>query len=78
MKNIYLVLLVVIALAVFILGMAIFIGQKRNPQTANPQTEITQPQTEGIEGGTLDARELSPAEVRQLEQESTSPASVGQ
>ena len=69
MKNIYLVILVIIALAVFILGMAIFIAQMRNPQTANPQTQTIQPQTEGIEGGTLDARELSPEEVRQLEQE---------
>ena len=71
MKNIYLVSLVIIALAVFILGMAIFIAQKRNPQTANPQTEITQPQTEGIGGGALAARELSPEELRQLEQEAT-------
>jgi len=51
MKNIYLVILIIIALAVFLLGMAIFISQKRSPQTANPQTEITQPQTEGSAGG---------------------------
>ena len=65
MKNIYLVILVIIALAVFILGMAIFIAQKRDSQTSQPQTEITQPVQEGSEGATsgaqLDIFETSPA-----------------
>jgi len=52
MKNIYLVLLIIIALAVFILGMAIFINQKMNPQPSQPQAETPQLQTEGTEGST--------------------------
>ena len=78
MKNIYLVFLIVFALAVFILGMAIFIAQKRNSQTSQPQVQTTQPQNEGTESGALPARELSPEELRQMEQESTSPASVAE
>ena len=53
MKNIYLVILVIIALAVFILGMAIFINEKGNPQTANPQVETTRLQNEGSPGETV-------------------------
>ena len=78
MKNIYLVILIIIALAIFVLGMALFIVQKRNPQTANPQTETTQQQNEGTESGELKARPLSPEELRQLEEESTSPASLAE
>ena len=78
MKNAYLLVLVIISIAVFILGMALFIVQKQNPQTANPQTEITKPQNEGTESGALPSRELSQEEIRQLEQEGTSPASLAE
>lgn len=78
MKNIYLVILIIIALAIFILGMALFVTQKMNPQTDKPQIESTQPQNEGTQGGALPARELTPEELRQLEEESTSPASVAE
>ena len=78
MKNIYLVTLIIIALAIFVLGMMLFIVQKRNPQTANPQVETIQQQNEGTESGELKARPLSPEELRQLEEESTSPASLAE
>jgi len=45
-------LLVVIAIAVFILGMAIFIAQKGFLQTGQPEADITR-QNEGTESGTL-------------------------
>jgi len=61
MKNIYLVLLVIIALAVFILGLAIFINEMRNPQTSQSQVEINQPQTEGSAGGAAGSPVAIPA-----------------
>lgn len=42
MKNIYLVLLIVIAIAVFVLGMALFVTQRRNPQATQTETGTTQ------------------------------------
>lgn len=50
MKNIYLAVVIVIALAVFVLGFAIFIAEVRSPEIAKPQVETPQLQTEGAEG----------------------------
>jgi len=57
MKNTYLVLSVVIALAVFILGMAIFIAQKRSDEVSQPAVETIQTQTEGTEGSAVGSEE---------------------
>ena len=84
MKNIYLVLLVIIAIAVFILGMAIFIAQIRNPQTSQSQVEINQPQTEGSAGGAagepqvISKEEYERQAIFERTRESTAPASPNQ
>ena len=73
MKNIYLVLLVVIALAVFILGMALFIDQKRSSEVTQPQAETIQPQTEGSAGGAAGPPAAAPAVLSPATESATQP-----